>query len=727
MEIIEIYRIIAIILHPTAKTPCEAPPSLHSGLLRVGDLQATPHSTHMWEVPSSIYNCNGCHLRGTDVCNMSFEFDKPKLETLFLRYASADRLTYDQFVKMFADITGRVASNVGVFFLLADNSLKGYLTRDDWLRFMNEILEGNSQFKMLWSFFQKLGLGSTKEISVQELSRVLSKLETLCAREPGIDWLHIDALVRQNSKNTMILYDEWNNLVINELQPARIAKFCELHAPASRDQIQQLVEDVFGHKVARAFLDHVLGSRDRFEASDIRAATNLMAKYYVVDRLLAGYARSKAPSFIEYLQANNNTNVFTDHELEVISKYVESGGPGRVALDAEPVIPPQVRSFASSLSSVIKPIYHFTLGAISGAIGATMVYPIDLVKTRMQAQTNGAVKVYKNLLNCFAKIVATEGPLKLYSGLVPQLVGVAPEKAIKLFMNDLIRGWAKDKSGKVPLPYEILAGMSAGCAQVTCTNPLEIVKIRLQIQGQMIGKIGPSGEVITKRSALQVVRELGLRGLYKGVGACLLRDVPFSAIYFPTYAHLKQGFVDRNNKNGVSHGSHENVSTLELLTAGAIAGMPAAFLTTPCDVVKTRLQMERKKGDIIYRNIWDATKKIYFNEGLSAFFKGGPARVFRSSPQFGFTLASYEVLQRVASYEKASSAFSGLFGLTIMNDSPVKGLSSGTLNSDFVEVGAHLHRKTAQTLQLFRDVSPGFDRFDSNAYEQLQKEFGQRR
>ena len=67
----------------------------------------------------------------------------------------------------------------------------------------------------------------------------------------------------------------------------------------------------------------------------------------------------------------------------------------------------------------------------------------------------------------------------------------------------------------------------------------------------------------------------------QGSRACLLRDGPFSAIYFPAYAHLKPKFADENGYN----------TPLSLLTAGAIAGMPAASLVTPADVIKTRLQV----------------------------------------------------------------------------------------------------------------------------------------
>jgi solute carrier family 25 aspartate/glutamate transporter 12/13 len=134
-----------------------------------------------------------------------------------------------------------------------------------------------------------------------------------------------------------------------------------------------------------------------------------------------------------------------------------------------------------------------------------------------------------------------------------------------------------------------------------------------------------------------IVRNLGLVGLYKGASACLLRDVPFSAIYFPTYNHLKRDYFGESQT--------KQLGILQLLTAGAIAGMPAAYLTTPCDVIKTRLQVEARKGESSYTSLRHCAKTVWKEEGFRAFFKGGPARILRSSPQFGFTLAAYEVLQ----------------------------------------------------------------------------------
>ncbi|XP_063619128.1 calcium-binding mitochondrial carrier protein Aralar1 isoform X3 [Cydia splendana] len=300
----------------------------------------------------------------------------------------------------------------------------------------------------------------------------------------------------------------------------------------------------------------------------------------------------------------------------------------RVA-EIKAVSSPADRSF---FIQVLEQTYRFTLGSIAGAVGASAVYPIDLVKTRMQNQRTGSFigeVAYRNSFDCFKKVIRHEGIFGLYRGLVPQLIGVAPEKAIKLTVNDLVRDKLMDKNGNLSIYAEIFAGACAGGSQVVFTNPLEIVKIRLQVAGEIAG-----GQ---KVRAWAVVKELGLFGLYKGARACLLRDMPFSAIYFPSYAHVKAKFAD---ENGYNH-------PLTLLAAGAIAGVPAASLVTPADVIKTRLQVVARTGQTTYTGVLDATRKIYAEEGFRAFWKGSVARVFRSSPQFGVTLVTYEILQRL--------------------------------------------------------------------------------
>lgn len=98
-----------------------------------------------------------------------------------------------------------------------------------------------------------------------------------------------------------------------------------------------------------------------------------------------------------------------------------------------------------------------------------------------------------------------------------------------------------------------------------------------------------------------MLKDLGLRGLYKGCSACLLRDVPFSAIYFPAYAHMKKETADDAGLN--TPGS--------LFVSAFTAGVPAAALVTPADVIKTRLQVAARAGQSTYTGIIDCATKVH--------------------------------------------------------------------------------------------------------------------
>ncbi|KAF4794283.1 Calcium-binding carrier protein [Turdus rufiventris] len=366
---------------------------------------------------------------------------------------------------------------------------------------------------------------------------------------------------------------------------------------------------------------------------------------------LAGNRKDVEVTKEEFVLAAQKFGQVTPMEVDILFQLADLYEPrGRMTLaDIERIAPLEEGTLPYNLAEaqrqkasgdVSRPVliqiaesaYRFALGSVAGAVGATAVYPIDLVKTRMQNQRSTGSFVgelmYKNSFDCFKKVLRYEGFFGLYRGLLPQLLGVAPEKAIKLTVNDFVRDKFRSKDGSVPLAAEILAGGCAGGSQVIFTNPLEIVKIRLQVAGEIT--TGP------RVSALSVLRDLGFFGLYKGAKACFLRDIPFSAIYFPCYAHLKASFTNEDGR----------VSPGNLLLAGSIAGMPAASLVTPADVIKTRLQVAARAGQTTYSGVVDCFVKILREEGPKALWKGAGARVFRSSPQFGVTLVTYELLQR---------------------------------------------------------------------------------
>jgi len=235
-------------------------------------------------------------------------------------------------------------------------------------------------------------------------------------------------------------------------------------------------------------------------------------------------------------------------------------------------------------------------GGIAGVIGVTCVFPIDLVKTRLQNQEVGpnGEKMYKSMVDCFKKTYRREGFTGMYRGSAVNILLITPEKAIKLTANDLFRHYLVDKSGKITLGKEMLAGGSAGLCQIIITTPMELLKIQLQDAGR-VGKYircklnviiivlllatkgsTESAPISARQIAMELLKTRGIMGLYRGMGATALRDVTFSVIYFPLFARLNALGPRRND------GSGESVFWASFLS-GCAAGSTAAFLVNPFD------------------------------------------------------------------------------------------------------------------------------------------------
>ncbi|XP_048354941.1 mitochondrial glutamate carrier 1-like isoform X2 [Sphaerodactylus townsendi] len=300
-------------------------------------------------------------------------------------------------------------------------------------------------------------------------------------------------------------------------------------------------------------------------------------------------------------------------------------------------------------------------GGAAGIIGVTCIFPIDLIKTRLQNQRTGQ-QIYKSMLDCLIKTLRSEGYFGMYRGAAVNLTLVTPEKAIKLAANDYFRHLLA-KDGTLSLAKEMMAGCGAGTCQVIITTPMEMLKIQLQDAGRLASQpcvsrvhcstpacklvgvspvltraynVGPA--VLPRRiSATQIAAELlhaqGIKGLYKGLGATLLRDVPFSIIYFPLFAHLNRAKQDS---------LEERAPFIRSFLAGCMAGSVAAVSVNPCDVIKTRLQsMGKGRNEENYTGIRDCARKIWMNEGPLAFLKGAGCRALVIAPLFGIAQGIY--------------------------------------------------------------------------------------
>lgn len=661
-----------------------------------------------------------------------------------------------------------------LLYLMADKEKKGYVNETDFVSFIDNLTDTDGVFKVV---FNLIGNGE-KKISYAATVEALNKLNKSIdsgyhMKSRKLNWAYLERFFAPNGE---IDYLDFISLINNLPMTKLIGGFEVLSgrsAVISKDDMTHLLSTNLGHKLSIKLKKnlHTLPeyfAKDEFTLANVLMVYNCLNKVDLINEVIANTPptqQDKSDILINkkdlhdhlnhHLLKSSNFRPITTPELDLLFFLIDrneesiprrelisylnpnylNNVPTLYSMFEHPAAQP-VKDDNFSLWPIFDSLYSFFLGSIAGCVGATAVYPIDLVKTRMQAQKHKAL--YDNSIDCFKKIIKLEGLKGLYSGLGAQLVGVAPEKAIKLTVNDLIRRIGTSDDGVITMPWEILAGSTAGGCQVIFTNPLEIVKIRLQMQGGATSKQLNPGEIPHKRlTAGQIIRQLGLKGLYKGASACLLRDVPFSAIYFPTYANIKLHLF---NYDPHDPNKKHSLSTWQLLVSGAMAGAPAAFFTTPADVIKTRLQVETKKGDVKYRGITHAFGHILKEEGISAFFKGSIARVFRSSPQFGFTLASYELLQRLfplhppntrESNFKAISGYPGVYNLTndqvyntnprvfYLNENqfpkadlkPTQALSNAliTLPADYVY-------RSADAVKLLLDIDYKFGNFDHNAY-----------
>jgi solute carrier family 25 aspartate/glutamate transporter 12/13 len=155
---------------------------------------------------------------------------------------------------------------------------------------------------------------------------------------------------------------------------------------------------------------------------------------------------------------------------------------------------------------------------------------------------------------------------------------------------------------------------------------MEIVKIRMQIAGT-------TGKRVT---ALGLCRDLGLRGLYQGTPATLLRDVPFSVIFFPLQASLKQVVTAEGDKPSFG----------VVFWSGVVAGAVGGAAVTPADVIKTRLQASNG----VYKGVVHCYQEIVRTEGYRALYRGAAWRAGIISPLFAIATVTYEVQQRYFSF-----------------------------------------------------------------------------
>ncbi|KAL2166269.1 hypothetical protein VTG60DRAFT_3063 [Thermothelomyces hinnuleus] len=276
--------------------------------------------------------------------------------------------------------------------------------------------------------------------------------------------------------------------------------------------------------------------------------------------------------------------------------------------------------------------YTFMAGAIAGVSEILVMYPLDVVKTRVQLQTGkgSGADAYSGMLDCFQKIIRSEGFSRLYRGITAPILMEAPKRATKFAANDKWGKFYKDLFGQQTMTQSlsVLTGASAGATESFVVVPFELVKIRLQDKASA-GKYSGMIDVVVK-----TVRNEGLLAMYNGLESTLWRHILWNSGYFGCIFQVRQLLPKAETKSG---------QTINDIVAGTIGGTIGTILNTPMDVVKSRIQNSVKVAGQTpkYNWAWPAVATVAKEEGFGALYKGFIPKVLRLGPGGGILLVVY--------------------------------------------------------------------------------------
>ncbi|WWD20284.1 hypothetical protein CI109_104760 [Kwoniella shandongensis] len=284
-------------------------------------------------------------------------------------------------------------------------------------------------------------------------------------------------------------------------------------------------------------------------------------------------------------------------------------------------------------------------GAVSGIAVDFMFFPLDTVKTRIQSTTG------------FWKSGGFKG---VYSGVGSVGMGSAPGAAAFFVTYEALKSRLPhlDLFSSNPAFTHMVAASGAEYVSCLIRVPTEVVKSRTQTGAYGHGK----GSL---HSAVSTMKFEGIRGFYRGFGITIAREIPFTSIQFPLYEYLKS-VLSRNYLDGRRPTSYEAAG------CGMIAGGIAAALTTPLDVVKTRVMLEARTS--VQATAAEVASgippprqpspsvlsfpprllAILRNEGPSALFRGWVPRTFAISLGGAVFLGIYDLASNFRLDEKTS-------------------------------------------------------------------------
>jgi hypothetical protein len=291
--------------------------------------------------------------------------------------------------------------------------------------------------------------------------------------------------------------------------------------------------------------------------------------------------------------------------------------------------------------------------ASAGLVSRLLTHPLDTAKARIQASTTTATH-YKNTLDVLVRTTRNEGFLGLYRGFGAVVIGGTPGTIAYLAGYDFFKMKLSQAQHNISIPESAVhfcSGMLAETVACIIYVPVDVVKERLQvqhsIQGESLRTITTTHYSGSMDALKRILKTEGLKGIYKGYVATLASFGPFSALYFVFYEKMKSLMPKT---------SMDPMSLHQTLFCSSAAGAGAAWITSPLDMAKLRLQVQRGNNanmvsssssssqlhSLQYKGMMDCLRHIYEEKGIRGLFRGAGARVAHFVPATTVTMTCYE-------------------------------------------------------------------------------------
>lgn len=246
--------------------------------------------------------------------------------------------------------------------------------------------------------------------------------------------------------------------------------------------------------------------------------------------------------------------------------------------DFRPV--PQPPDFHPEITVTTHDGLHFwqfmVAGSIAGSVEHMAMFPVDTVKTHMQALGSCPIKSV-GVREALRSILRSEGPIGLYRGIGAMGLGAGPAHAVYFSIYEICKEFFSGGNPNNPAAHAV-SGVFATVASDAVFTPMDMVKQRLQLTNSPYKGVWDCMK--------RVLREDGFRAFYASYRTTVLMNAPFTAVHFATYEAAKRGLME------ISPESVNDERLVVHATAGAAAGALASAVTTPLDVVKTQLQCQ---------------------------------------------------------------------------------------------------------------------------------------